>query len=136
MILEQLFCSLKKLFDTIPRYNCAERCQAPDAFYSGAPFLSIPADGKLEVKESESKDIEWQIWTSVNSIEDLKVTINRQKLRNTDGFTKDGLVFTLKKQDVEFLGKFLKIKASIKINENPSATKWTISVANNKDGEI
>ena len=136
MILEQLFCSLKKLFDTIPRYDCSERCQAPDAFYSGAPFLSNPADGKLEVKESESKDIEWQIWTSVNSIEDLKVTINRQELRNTDGFTKDGLVFTLKKQEVEFLGKFLKVKASIKINENPSATKWTISVANNKDGEI
>ena len=131
-----MFFRLQKLFDTIPRYECSERCQAPNAFFSGAPFLFFPKDGKLEVKESESRDIVWNLWTSVNSIEDLKVTINGQELRNTDGFTKDGLVFTLRKQDVELLGKYLKIKASVKINENPSATKWTISVANNKDGEI
>ena len=126
---------MKKLFDTIPRYDCTERCQAPDAFYSGSPFLSIPPDGKLEVKESETKNIEWQIWTSVNNIDDLKVTINQQEIYNTDEYTIDGMVFTMRKQNVEFLGKFLKIKATVKINDKPSATKWTISVANKKDGK-
>ena len=126
---------LKNLFDTIPRFYCSERCQAPNAFYSGSPFLSAPPDGKLELKELESKEIEWQIWTSVDTVDDLKVFVNQQEIYNTDGHDLDGMIFTLKKQDVEFFGKFIKIKANVKIDSGPNSTKWTISVANDKDGE-
>ena len=127
---------LKKLFNTIPRFYCSERCKAPNAFYSGVPFLSLPSDGKLKIKESESKDIEWQIWTSVNDIEDLKVFINQQEIHDTERYTSDGMVFTMKKQDVQFFGKYVKIQANVRIERNPDAIQWTISVANNKDGEI
>lgn len=125
---------MKNLFGTLPRFNCSERCQAPNAFFSGSPFLSIPTDGKLELKESESKEIEWQIWTDKNSIDDLTFSINGKEIYNTDGYSKDGMVFTMKKRDVRFFGKFIKIEATVKIERNPSASKWTISVANNKDG--
>ncbi len=32
---------------SIPKYDCQARCQAPKAFYSGAPMLSIPAEKQL-----------------------------------------------------------------------------------------
>ena len=55
---------LKKLFETVPRYHCSERCKAPNEFYSGAPFLTIPENGDLNVRAGESKFVEWQIWTT------------------------------------------------------------------------
>ena len=131
-----VFLRLKNLFDTIPRLECTERCQAPNAFYTGSPFLSSPIDGKLEMKELEAKEIEWQIWTNTNNVDDLKVFINQQEISNSNGYIVNGMVFTSKKQDVKFFGKFLKIKANVKIESNPNADKWTISVANGKKGDI
>ena len=127
---------LKKLFNTIPRFYCSERCKAPNAFYSGAPFLSLPSDGKLKIKETQSKEIEWQIWTSVNTVEDLKVFINHQEIHDTERHAIDGMIFTMKKQDVQFMGKYVKVQANVKIEKNPTAIQWTISVANDIDGEM
>ena len=60
---------------TLPRYDCSERCQAPDAFFSGSPFLSIPSDGKLRVVPNEPYPIEWQIWKISKSIENISFYI-------------------------------------------------------------
>jgi hypothetical protein len=38
---------LWKEMKSIPKYDCQARCQAPKAFYSGAPMLSIPAEKQL-----------------------------------------------------------------------------------------
>ena len=55
---------LKSLVEDDRRYNCSERCKAPNAFYSGAQFLTIPENGDLKIKAGESKLVEWQIWTT------------------------------------------------------------------------
>ena len=126
---------MKHLFDTIPRYHCTERCQAPNEFYSGSPFLTIPKNGILELKELATQSVEWQIWTSVNNAGDLKVFINGKQIQNPIDHNVDGLIFTMRKEEVEFLGKFLKVRASVKINSEPTASKWTISVRNDKNGK-
>ena len=63
---------LKKLFEEIPRYNCSERCKAPNEFYSGAPFLTIPENGDLKIRAGESKFVEWQIWTTNEELMGLR----------------------------------------------------------------
>ena len=50
------------LFDEYPPFDCAERCQAPNPFYSGIPWLSNPENGKLTLSETSYGLLEWQIW--------------------------------------------------------------------------
>ena len=35
------------VFSSLPPFNCSERCQAPDSFFSGLPWLSHPENGTL-----------------------------------------------------------------------------------------
>jgi len=119
------------LFATSPRYECKERCKAPNAFYSGSPFLTIPSDGKLELKELETQSVEWQIWTSIDNSEDLEVFINQKKIQDIHQHDVNGMTFTMNK--AEFFGKFLKVHASVKLNSAPSASMWTVSVKNDKN---
>ena len=98
--------------------------------------MSVPADGKLKIRANESKQIEWQLWTTKNNVDGLKVFINDQEIYNTDGHSVDGMVFTLNKRDVQFFGKFLKINASAKIEGNPTAARWTINITKEENGKI
>ena len=126
----------KNLTKTIPRLNCSERCQAPDSFFTGSPWLSEPIDGNVELKENESKEVEWQLWSSVNSLDGSKFSINNVELQIQDSMDQnvDGLIFTLKNSDVGFFGKYFKIPATLRISSNPSASKWTISVTKEDKG--
>ena len=124
----------KNLTKTIPRLNCTERCQAPDSFFTGSPWLSEPIDGKLELKENESKEVEWQLWTSEKNIDGLKFSINNVQLQDTMDQNVNGLIFTMKKEDVEFFEKYLKIPTIIRISSNPSDLNWIISVTKEDKG--
>ena len=108
--------------------NCSEICQAPDSFFTGSPWLSEPTDGKLRLKENESKEVEWQLRTSEN-IDLLKISIDNAELQSTMDQNINGLIFTMKKEDVEFFGRYLKIPAIVTISSNPSTSNWTISVS-------
>ena len=60
--------------------------------------------------------------------------INDQKTDDSSEFLKDGLNFTMKKEDIEFYGKFYKVKAIIQISDNAPSTKWKVSMSNAGDG--
>ena len=114
----------------MPRYNCSERCQAPDSFYSGSPYLSFPADGILQLKEDEERIVEWQIWTTNEEEKNnLRFYIN-DRIADTTSINVNGLIFTQK--NVEFRGKFLKVYAEVELTLNPERKNWTIVVKNDK----
>lgn len=116
----------------MPRFDCTERCQAPDAFFSGSPYLSNPEGGRLELKEDTSYTVEWQIWTSVNKTNDLNLLINDKSIDIMSVQVVLGLTFELK--SIQFFGKFLKIQAEIKMEMDPPARNWTILLSNQKNG--
>ena len=35
-------------------FNCKERCQAPDEFFSGAPWLVQPSSGSVQIRAGKS----------------------------------------------------------------------------------
>ncbi len=51
----------------IPPFNCVERCQTPDEFFSGGPWLHHPKDGILQLQKGETGLIEWRIWQGNSS---------------------------------------------------------------------
>jgi hypothetical protein len=50
----------------IPPFDCLQRCQAPDEFFSGGPWVYHPKDKVLQLKDEEKGFIEWQIWEGVS----------------------------------------------------------------------
>ena len=116
----------------MPSFDCTERCQAPDAFFSGSPYLSNPEGGRLELKDNTSHTVEWQIWTSVNKTDDLNLYINNKSVDIMSAQVVLGLIFELK--SIQFFGKFLKIQAEIKMEMDPQATNWTVLLSNQKNG--
>ena len=129
-----VFFRLQSLFETMPRYNCSERCQAPDSFYSGSPYLSFPADSILQLKEDEERMVEWQIWTTnEDEKNNLRFYINDEHIADTSSVNVNGLMFTTTQNNVQFHGKFLKVQAQVKLAQNPDKNEWTIVVKNEKD---
>jgi hypothetical protein len=63
---------------TIPPFNCMERCQAPDEFFSGGPWVYHPKEKVLKLREGEKGFIEWQIWEGVfgNSTNSYSIEVN------------------------------------------------------------
>ena len=54
----------------LPPFDCRERCQAPDNFFSGIPWLSRPGAGSghvLSVRANRTGVLEWQILEGVFS---------------------------------------------------------------------
>jgi hypothetical protein len=41
---------LEQTMSGIPAFDCRLRCLAPDAFFSGAPWISHPANGSVLLK--------------------------------------------------------------------------------------
>ena len=125
------------LFDNMPRYHCSERCKAPNEFYSGSPFLSFPSDGILEMKQMDERVVEWQFWTQHQNI-NLTFLINNDQIQNDDpnGLNVDGKIFKSNKTDIQFAGKFLRVRATIRIQNDPIVTNWNISVQNEKGGML
>ena len=69
----------------MPRFDCTERCQAPDSFASGVPFLAIPANRNLtlDIESSQSTDhtMQWQFIrfpSETIGFGDLNIVMNGQ----------------------------------------------------------
>lgn len=65
----------QQTFANLPSFNCEARCQAPDVFFSGAPWVSHPENGTLKIKLKDEIHIEWQIWKGLKNS-----TINSNKV--------------------------------------------------------
>ena len=86
----------QEVFSNLPPFNCSARCQAPDAFFSGAPWLAHPEDGILKIQENENNAakqktfLEWQIWTGLrnrSSFVNYELEINEDQVSVTQNQT-------------------------------------------------
>lgn len=119
----------------MPRFNCTERCQAPDEFYSGSPFLSNPEKGILPLRANKPSHVEWQIWTDENKYDNLTFKINGKFLNSNTGPI-DGLKFDATRNNTRFYGKFMKVRATITIVDSLANMKWNISLFVNDKGNF
>jgi hypothetical protein len=55
------------MMQDMPAFNCVERCQAPDEFFSGGPWLYHPKEKVLRLEKEQSGFIEWQIWEGLST---------------------------------------------------------------------
>ena len=122
------------VIDDIPRFHCTKRCKAPDSFYSGSPILTYPEDGVLFIEDNATKVLEWQIWTSTQKTDDLVIKINKTIIDHTIHGTSNGLTFWMEKDDIQFLGKFMKFVLKIQAEYDSDVTAWKIELENAKGG--
>ena len=84
-------------FELIPSFDCEERCQAPNEFYSGIPWLSNPENGIAQVNDKSSLLIEWQVWTEPFRTQGdesfaYHISINEQKIQDLSGDVLEGAI--------------------------------------------
>ena len=100
-------------------FNCQERCQAPDSFYSGEPWLRHPKSKEIVLMpDSSNVYAEWQIYTASDTSK-LEVYIDSQKYALT---LLDGQELRVSLTGIQFLSKAVKIYdkiLSLKIEINP-----------------
>ena len=109
----------------MPQFDCAARCQAPDAFFSGAPWLSHPENGTLFIHMESNPGLqdsflEWQIWNGLNSSsengENYQISINSQKLpKEVKNGQSQGLKFHYDERWIS--AKILRIKMFLMLPE-------------------
>lgn len=108
------------VFSSLPPFDCSSRCQAPDTFFSGQPWLSHPENGTLYLKfnsqQSEESFLEWQIWiaaaASENSSIDLRINGQQQHNKAADG-EELGLIYRTQTKYISH--KILIVKVHVKI---------------------
>ena len=81
------------------KFDCTERCSAPDSFFSGVPNIKVPNEANTDVmvevglNDANAHNVEWEILVanskSANRI-NYQVTINGQSLESSNGVI-DGL---------------------------------------------
>ena len=81
-------------------------------------------------------NLEWQIWTSVLKTDDLVIRINGNVLDHSQRGTTDGLTFWMEPDDIQFLGKFMKVGMHLQIESNSEMTSWKIELKNSKGGNF
>ena len=95
-------CRFQEVFSNLPPFNCSARCQAPDAFFSGAPWLAYPEDGILKILENGNEQktfLEWQIWTGLRNSSDL---VNYELEINGDQVAKNQTLEDQQKYGLDF----------------------------------
>lgn len=130
------FLSMYRFLDVIediPRFQCTERCKAPDSFYSGAPILTHPENGVIFIENDDdsTKFLEWQIWTSILKTDDFVIKINEKVIDHNEQGTTDGLTYS---KYVQFLGKFMKVVLKVQAESDAVVAKWKIELKNAKGG--
>ena len=104
------------MFSSLPPFNCSARCQAPDAFFSGAPWLAYPENGILKIRENSPQTfLEWQIWTGLRNNADLvnyQLEINGELVKNET--EKLGLQFEIVEKWIS--DKILSVKLHLELN--------------------
>ena len=104
------------MFSSLPPFNCSARCQAPDAFFSGAPWLAYPENGILKIRENSPQTfLEWQIWTGLRNNSNLvnyQLEINGELVKNET--EKLGLQFEIVEKWIS--DKILSVKLHLELN--------------------
>ena len=135
------FSRFQALFSSLPPFDCAARCKAPDAFFSGSPWLSHPENGTLllhffKAGSDQGQHLEWQIWNGLKNdskMTNYTVKLNSQKVNNQhlreETRTLDGLKMGLQERWIS--DKILSVKLFIKAVEKQNSSKEiSISIEN------
>lgn len=149
------------VLDHIPKFVCSENCQNPEYHYSGAPIRDPPND-VMFIEDKLHYKVEWHIFTQDKNIDGLMIAVGRnvnlfQKVkawfantfsngsnkivtkRNHIGQdirdTADGLVYWMKKGDIQFFGSFMKVILHIQAKPESQSNEWKIALNNTKGGE-
>ncbi len=113
---------------TIPEFSCKDKCQAPDAFWSGAPMKISPEYENAMLQFGDQVSITWsQLKTTEMS---TQITINGHIMTGNQGSLQD-LQYTLKETTSSPTSKLFQLELEHSVSvPHISVNVWSVKVSN------